>query len=150
MAKGIFSKPYQMQTLDLVVMRFLPPSIEPRYTISVSMQKLMHKMDGNFHCTLLENWFKKSNFTVWIENPRKSLIQNRERSKLRFHFEWTKFNEKCQKLSILASFWKPEACSQTVLRDRSVLMGQKLVENAKIQKFKCDILGDFQTLCKRK
>ena len=25
-------------------------------------------------------------------------------------------------------------------------MGQKLVENAKIQIFKCDILGDFQTL----
>ena len=46
-----------------------------------------------------------------------------------------------------ASFWKPEACGQTVLPDRSVLIGQKLVENAKIQKFKCDILGDFQTLC---
>ena len=27
------------------------------------------------------------------------------------------------------------------------LIGQKLVENAKIKKFKCDILGDFQTLC---
>ena len=47
----------------------------------------------------------------------------------------------------LASFWKPEACGQTVLPDRSVLIGQKWVENAKIQKFKCDILGDFQTLC---
>ena len=34
-----------------------------------------------------------------------------------------------------------------MLPDRSVLIGQKLVENAKIQKFKCDILGDFQTLC---
>ena len=49
-------------------------------------------------------------------------------------------------MSILASFWKPEACGQTVLPDRSVLIGQKLVENAKIQKFKCDILDDFQTL----
>ena len=28
----------------------------------------------------------------------------------------------------------------------SVLLGQKLVKNAKIQKFKCDIWGDFQTL----
>ena len=50
-----------------------------------------------------------------------------------------------------APFWrvfeKPEACGQTVLPDRSVLIGQKLVENAKIQKFKCDILGDFQTMC---
>ena len=35
---------------------------------------------------------------------------------------------------------------QTVLPDRLVLLGQKLVENAKIQKFKCDILSDFQTL----
>ena len=47
----------------------------------------------------------------------------------------------------MASFWKPEACGQTVLPDRSVLIGQKLVENAKLEKFKCDILGDFQTLC---
>ena len=30
-------------------------------------------------------------------------------------------------------FWKPEACGQTVLPDRSVLIGQKLVENANIQ-----------------
>ena len=44
------------------------------------------------------------------------------------------------------SFLKPEACGQTVLPDRSLLIGQKSVENAKIQNFKCDILGDFQTL----
>ena len=48
----------------------------------------------------------------------------------------------------LASFWKPEAFGQTVLPDRSILKGQKLVENDKIEKLKCDILGDFQTLCK--
>ena len=35
---------------------------------------------------------------------------------------------------ILASFRKPEACGQTVLPDMSVLIGQKLVENAKIKK----------------
>ena len=40
----------------------------------------------------------------------------------------------------LPSFWKPEGCGQTVLPDRSVLTGQKLVENDKIIKFKCDIL----------
>ena len=34
-----------------------------------------------------------------------------------------------------------EACGQTVLPDRSVLIGQKLVENAKIKK--CDILSNF-------
>ena len=33
-----------------------------------------------------------------------------------------------------------------MLPDKSVLIGQKLAENAKIDKFKCDILGDFQTM----
>ena len=47
----------------------------------------------------------------------------------------------------MASFWKPKACGQTVLPDRSVLKGQKLVENAKIEKLKCDILSNFQTMC---
>ena len=37
----------------------------------------------------------------------------------------------------------PEACGQTVLPDRSVLIGQKLAENAKIKKFKSDILSNF-------
>ena len=44
----------------------------------------------------------------------------------------------------LASFWNPKACGQTVLPDRSVLKGQKLAENAKIQKFNWDILSNFQ------
>ena len=35
------------------------------------------------------------------------------------------------KMVILAGFWKCEACGQTVLPDRSVLIGQKLVENTK-------------------
>ena len=50
-------------------------------------------------------------------------------------------------VNFCASFWKPEACGQTVLPDRSVLIGQKLVDNAKIHKFKCDILSNFQTVC---
>ena len=33
-------------------------------------------------------------------------------------------------------FLKPEACGQTVLLDRSVVIGQKLVENAKVAKIK--------------
>ena len=45
-------------------------------------------------------------------------------------------------------FWKPETCGQTVLPDRSVLIGQKLVENAKIKKFKWDILDYFKQ-CER-
>ena len=34
-----------------------------------------------------------------------------------------KLIKNAKKLSILASFWKPEACGQTVLPDRSVLIG---------------------------
>ena len=60
--------------------------------------------------------------------------QKKCHSTLRAHFGWTKVNQKYQKLSILASFLKPGACGQIVLPDRSVLKGQKLVENAKIQK----------------
>ena len=38
------------------------------------------------------------------------------------------------------SFWKLKVCGQTVLPDRSILIGQKLLKNANIQKFKYDIL----------
>ena len=33
-----------------------------------------------------------------------------------------------------------------MLPDKSVLIGQKLVENVKIKDFKCDILSQFQTM----
>ena len=36
--------------------------------------------------------------------------------------------------------WKPEACGQIVLPDRSLLIGQKLVENAKIKKIGCKVI----------
>ena len=37
------------------------------------------------------------------------------------------------KIVHFGEFLKTEACGQTVLPDRSVLIGQKLVENAKIK-----------------
>ena len=43
-----------------------------------------------------------------------------------------------------------EVWGQTVLPDRSILIGQKLVVIAKIDKLNCDILGDFHfsnTVC---
>ena len=43
-------------------------------------------------------------------------------------------------------FWKPEVSGPTVLPNRSLLMGQKMMENAKIEKLKCDFFADFQTL----
>ena len=44
-----------------------------------------------------------------------------------------KLIKNAKKWSTLASFWKTEACGQTVLPDRSVLIGHKLVENANIK-----------------
>ena len=52
-----------------------------------------------------------------FENRPKHLIQHCERSELRLHFEW--------KNSI--AFWRifeKVACGQTVLPDKSVLIGQ--------------------------
>ena len=40
---------------------------------------------------------------------------------------------KMPKMINLASFWQSEACNQTVLPDKSDLIGQKWVENAKIE-----------------
>ena len=79
------------------------------------------------------------------ENHRKSHIQHCERSELRLHFEWT-LKKKMPKMLNLASFWKREACGQTVLPTRSILKWQKLAKNAKIEKFKWDFLGDFQIM----
>ena len=53
---------------------------------------------------------------------------------------------KMHKNGQFGEFWQSEACGQTVLPDRSVLIGQKLVKNAKIQKFKCDIFSDFSNI----
>ena len=57
-----------------------------------------------------------------------------------------KFMKNAPKWSILASFWKPEACGQTVLPDRSILIGQKLVENTIVEEVKWNILSNFQTM----
>ena len=40
-----------------------------------------------------------------------------------------------------------DLASKKIAVKQSYQTGQKLVENAKIQKFKCDIWFDFQTLC---
>ena len=70
-----------------------------------------------------------------FENHRKRLIQYCERSELRYILNGQKLIS--------------ESCGQTVLPDRSLLTRQKLVENAKIDKFKCDTASNFQTMCSR-
>ena len=76
--------------------------------------------------TVFENHRKKISFNIASEASYVYILSGQKLIKM-------------PKMANLASFWKPEACGQTVLPDRSVLIGQKLVENAKMQKFKCDI-----------
>ena len=47
-----------------------------------------------------------------------------------------KFIKKYQNGPFMASFWKPKAGCQIVLPDRSIVIEQKFVENAEIQKLK--------------
>ena len=82
-----------------------------------------------------------------FENHRKSLIQNCERSELRFLFEWTKFIKKVKngQFGEFLKIWSLRSNSVT----RQVNFNwTKIGENAKIETLKCDILDDFQTLWK--
>ena len=72
----------------------------------------------------------KINIFYWLKQMEWSKCGSKLRAKqITEKFEWPKVYWKCQKWSMLATFWKPEACSQTVLPDRPLLMEQKLVEN---------------------
>ena len=79
-----------------------------------------------------------------FENHRQSLIQHCERSDI---LSGQKLIKNAKQNVHFGEFFKPEACGQTVLPDMSVLIGQKLTKKAKIQKFKCNILNNFQTTC---
>ena len=54
--------------------------------------------------------------SVWKSNKKSHSTLRAKR--VTEKFEWPKVYWKCQKWSILATFWKPEACGQTVLPDR--------------------------------
>ena len=82
--------------------------------------------------------------SVWKSQKKSHSTLRAKRATFTFLVDKSSF--KMPKMVNLASFWKTEAFGQTVLPDRSVLIGQKLVENAKIEKFKWDILDDFQTM----
>ena len=49
-------------------------------------------------------------------------------------------------LKKIAGFWKLEALGQTVLPDRSILIAQKSLENAKKAKIQMRLFDFFQTL----
>ena len=69
---------------------------------------------------------------------RKSLIQHCKRSEHPFHLEWTKDHQKCQKMVNFDEF----------LKTWNSVTRQANLKRTKIGgKFKCDILGHFQTMC---
>ena len=70
-----------------------------------------------------------------FENHRKSLIKHCEQSYIHIMSK-QKFIKNAKNAPIWRVFEKPEVCGQTVLPDRSLSIGQPLVKNAKIQKFK--------------
>ena len=92
---------------------------------------------------LLASWrFSKAYRITVFENHRKSLIAS-EASYV-YILIGQKFIKNAKNGQFWWSFWKPEACGQAALPDRSVLSKQKLVENTKIVKFKWDFLVDFK------
>ena len=92
---------------------------------------------------------KKS--SIFVSNHNIWKLQKKSHSTLKakramFTFWVDKSSLKMTKKVSLAIFWKPEFCSQTVLPDRSILSGQKLVKNDKIQKLKCAFWVDKNSL----
>ena len=85
---------------------------------------------------------KKNNLTWRIYQKRYTVSKKKSQSILRA--KQATFTIRLDKIL----FIKPETCDQTMLPDKSLLIGQTLVWKAKIQKFRCDILSYFQILCK--
>ena len=86
---------------------------------------------GNRSRSLKENKFDPTT-TQCLKITKKSHSTLRAK-RATFTFWVDKSSSKMPKLVNFGSVWKPEACGQTVLPDRSLLMRQKLMENAKIQ-----------------
>ena len=104
------------------------------------------KLHKNFSLSIGKTWHLLGavfSFITVFENRPKSRIKHCERSELRFSFWVDKSSLEMPKMIIVASFWKLKQCYQT----GHFFIGHKIVENTKIKKVKCDILGDFQTLC---
>ena len=91
---------------------------------------LVTKRDHYF-LTLAENTFKNVSFNIASKASYFYILSGQ------------KFTKNAKNSQFWRVFDKPETCGQTVLPDRSLLKVQKYVENAKIEKFKCDILREI-------
>ena len=89
---------------------------------------------------------KKSKYVhaVWKSQKKSHLTMRAKRAMLTFWIDKNKL--KMPNIVHFGEFSKIWSLQSTLLPDRSVLIGQNLVENDKIQEFKCDILSDFQSM----
>ena len=78
---------------------------------------------------LADLWPDTVSFCTMFENHRKSLILHCEQRYI-YVLSGQKLIENAKK-SILVSFGQPEDCGQTVLQERSIFTGQKLVKMPK-------------------
>ena len=71
---------------------------------------------------------------IVFENHKKVAFNIASKASYVYIWSGQKLIKNARNGPFLAIFWKPEACGQPVLPDKSLLIGQKLVENAKIEK----------------
>ena len=79
-------------------------------------------------------WIDYSGICTVFENHRKVSFNIASEASYIYILSRQKFIKKAKSGPFWRVFLKYEACGQTVLPDRSVLIGQKLLENAKIKK----------------
>ena len=81
-----------------------------------------------------------------FENQRKKSHSTLRAKRATFTFWVDKSYFKMPKMVHFGEFLKTWSLQSNRVTRQVSFIGQKLVENAIIQRFKCDILGDFQTL----
>ena len=103
------------------------------------------KWDSFKNMSLNNGIYLLLHYTVF-ENHRKSLIQHYERSKLSSYLSGQKLIKNA-KMIYFGEFLKTWSLRSSNVTGQVTLIWTKIGENALIEKFKCDILDDFQTLC---
>ena len=107
---------------------------EGKWSLVFALAKNENKLPSSLSWLVFSTVIPVSLYSRCLKITEKVLFNIASEASYVYILSGQKLIKNAKKWSILASFWKPEACGQTVLPDRSVLLRQKLVENAKIQK----------------
>ena len=108
-------------------------------TLKLKLPKMVNFGEFLKTCSLQSNSVTRQVNCTW-----KKLVENAKIENFKWRFEWTKILQKCQKWTILATFRKSKSCSQTVLPDKSILIGQKMVKMSKLKKSNATFLVIFK------